>query len=51
VSTPERRSRIGRPYRRLRRWARYTPNGAIALNMMGVGIALIFIAIVIAIAV
>jgi hypothetical protein len=51
VTNPNRsdRSRIGRPYRRLRRWARHTPNGTIALNMISVGLALIFIAIVIAI--
>jgi hypothetical protein len=51
VGTPERRSWIGRPYRRLRRWARHTPNGTIALNMMAVGVALIFLAIVIAVVV
>ncbi|MGI8591502.1 MAG: hypothetical protein ACR2M5_11020 [Nakamurella sp.] len=42
-------SRIGRPLRRLRRWARHTPNGTMALNMISVGIALIFIAAIIAV--
>jgi hypothetical protein len=41
------RSRVGRPYRRLRRWARHTPNGDIALTMMALGVALIFIAVVV----
>jgi hypothetical protein len=41
-------SRAGRPYRRLRRWARHTPNGAMALNMISLGIALILIAAIIA---
>ena len=45
------RSRIGRPYRRARRWARHTPNGEIALIMLAVGVALIFIALVIALVV
>ena len=51
VSNPNQsnRSRIGRPYRRLRRWARHTPNGTMALNMMSAGVALIFIAIIIAV--
>lgn len=44
----ERRSRLGRPYRRLRRWARHTPNGTIALNMLSAGAALIFLALVLA---
>jgi hypothetical protein len=48
VSNP-RRSRAGRPYRRLRRWARHTPNGTIALNMIVAGVVLIIIAIVIAV--
>lgn len=43
-----RRSPIGRPYRRLRRWAQHTPNGTIALNMISAGVALIFIAVVLA---
>jgi len=37
------------PYRKLRRWARHTPNGTIALNMITAGVALIFVAIVLAI--
>ncbi len=41
-------SRLGRPYRRLRRWARHTPNGTIALNLIAAGIALILLAVVIA---
>lgn len=41
-------SRIGRPVRHMRRWARHTPNGTVALNMISVGVALIFVAAVIA---
>lgn len=48
MSSP-RRSRLGHPYRRLRRWARHTPNGTIALNMITAGVALIFVAIVFAV--
>jgi high-affinity K+ transport system ATPase subunit B len=33
----------------MRRWARHTPNGTIALNMISVGLALIFLAIVLAV--
>jgi hypothetical protein len=47
VSNP-RQSRKSHPYRRLRRWARHTPNGTMALNMMSVGLALIFLAVVLA---
>jgi hypothetical protein len=47
VSGP-RRSRIGYPYRRLRRWAQNTPNGTIALNMITAGLALILVAVVLA---
>ncbi len=47
MTTP-RRSRITRPYRRLRRWARHTPNGTIALNMICAGVALIVIAAILA---
>lgn len=47
----QRGSWVGRPFRRLRRWARHTPNGTIALNMICVGIALILVAIIIAITV
>jgi DNA-binding CsgD family transcriptional regulator len=39
---------MGRPIRRLRRWARHTPNGTIALNMISTGIALILVAIILA---
>jgi hypothetical protein len=42
-------SRIGRPYRRLRRWARHTPNAVMALNLISLGIALIFVAAIIAV--
>lgn len=42
------RSRIGRPLRRLRRWARHTPNGTMALNMVSIGVGLIFIAAMLA---
>jgi hypothetical protein len=49
VTEPHRRSRIGRPYRRLRRWARHTPNGEIALTMVAVGIAMVFAAVVLGI--
>lgn len=45
----QRGSRVGRPYRRLRRWARHTPNGTMALNMISTGIVLIIIAVIIAI--
>jgi hypothetical protein len=43
-----RRSRIGRPYRRLKRWARHTPSGEIALVLVATGVALVFVALVIA---
>jgi hypothetical protein len=46
--TTSRRSRIGRPYRRVRRWARHTPNGTMALNMISAGVVLILAAIIIA---
>ena len=42
------RSRLGRPYRRLRRWARHTPNGDVAITLMSLGVALIFAALIIA---
>ncbi|WP_375487854.1 hypothetical protein [uncultured Jatrophihabitans sp.] len=45
----ERRSRIGRPWRRLKRWARHTPNGDMALMLVCVGIALIFVAVIAAV--
>lgn len=47
MTTPQ-RPRIGRPYRRMRRWARHTPNGTMALNMISVGVVLILAAIIIA---
>jgi len=48
VTRPLRRSRIGRPYRRLRRWARHTPNSQIAASMIITGAALLAIAVVLA---
>lgn len=48
MTTP-RRPRRGGPYTRLRRWARHTPNGTMALNMIAAGIALIFLAAVLAV--
>jgi hypothetical protein len=39
---------MSRPYRRLRRWARHTPNGTMALNMISVGVALILVGAVLA---
>ena len=33
-----------RPYRRLRRWARHTPNGTIAMNLITAGLALVLLA-------
>jgi hypothetical protein len=50
VVTSRGRRRIGHPYRRLRRWARHTPNGTIALNMISVGVVLIIVALIIALA-
>ncbi|WP_338183429.1 hypothetical protein [Jatrophihabitans sp.] len=41
---PTRSSRLTRPYRRLRRWARHTPNGTIALNIAALGLALMLLA-------
>jgi hypothetical protein len=49
MSGPQRRSRVGRPYRRVRRWARHTTNGDIAMTMMALGIALVFIAVLVAV--
>ena len=48
VTEFERRSRVGRPWRHARRWARHTPNTEIAVIMVSVGIALIFIAAIVA---
>lgn len=42
------RSRVGRPYRRLRRWARHTPNGTMALNLLCMGTVLIVVATILA---
>ena len=49
MTGPWRRTHIGRPYRRLRRWVRHTPNGEIATMMMGFGVALVFIAVLVAV--
>lgn len=38
---------MGRPYRRLRRWVRHTPTNEIAVTLIGIGTALIFIAVVV----
>jgi hypothetical protein len=46
---PHDRSRLGRPYRRLRRWARHTPNGDIAVTLMSLGVVLIFAALILAV--
>ena len=48
MTTP-RRPRRSSPYTRLRRWARHTPNGTMALNMIAAGVALIFVATVLAV--
>ncbi len=40
------RSRVGRPYRRLRRWTRHTTNQEIALTMMGFGAVLVLFALI-----
>lgn len=48
MSAAARRSRIGRPYRRLRRWARHTPNGRIALILITLGVTLLFVAVIVA---
>jgi hypothetical protein len=45
---PRNPRRITRPLRRARRWARHTPNGTIALNLVVLGIALLFLAAVLA---
>lgn len=45
----QRRSALGRPYRRLRRWARHTPNGEIAVTMIALGIVLVFLAVLLAV--
>ena len=38
---------MGRPVRRLRRWARHTPNGDIALTLIALGVTLVFVAILV----
>ena len=43
--------RITRPVRRLRRWARHTPNGTIAMNLFVLGLALLFVAGILALTV
>ena len=40
--------KITRPLRRMRRWARHTPNGTIAMNLFVLGLALLFLAAVLA---
>ena len=42
---------LGRPYRRLRRYARHTPNGTIAVNMIVAGLVLLVVAVVLAVVV
>ena len=39
---------FGRPYRRVRRWAKHTPNGEIALTLITVGAVLLVAAVVLA---
>ena len=41
-------SAIGRPYRRLRRWARHSSYGTIAADMIGLAIILIVVAAILA---
>lgn len=43
------RSRVGRPYRRFRRWSRHTPNDEMALVVITLGVVLIFVAAMIAV--
>lgn len=49
TSLPPKRSRIGRPYRRIRRWLRHTPNSSVAVTMITLGVALIFLAAILAV--
>jgi hypothetical protein len=42
-------SRIGRPVRRARRWLRHTPNATLAVTMISLGAALIFVGALLAI--
>ena len=37
-------SKLLRPFRRMRRWARHTPNGVIAMNLAVSGLVLLFVA-------
>jgi hypothetical protein len=46
----EHRSRGLRPLRRMRRWARHTPNGEIAITLICLGVALIATAAILAVA-
>ena len=49
VTLSERRSRRGRPYRRLRRWARHTPNGEMAITLICLGVAFLALAAILAV--
>ena len=40
--------KMTRPFRRMRRWARHTPNGTIAMNLFVLGLALLVLAAVLA---
>jgi hypothetical protein len=42
------RRRIARPYRRLQRWARHTPNGTIGLNLAALGLLFLLVAAILA---
>lgn len=48
--TAQRHRRLGRTYRRARRWVRRTPTGEMTMVMVSVGTALIFIAGIVALA-
>jgi hypothetical protein len=49
MTGPERRPRAGHFARRVRRWARHTPNGEIALVLISLGTAFVVLAAVIAV--
>ena len=49
--SPRAPSRLRRELRRVRRWARHTPNGTIALNLVVAGVALLLVAALLAITV
>lgn len=49
ADVPRRSTPSRRPIRRLRRWARHTPNGEIALTMLVAGAVLLVIALVLAV--